>query len=126
MEHGGDCKWRLGHYRNERQLRILAVANQDSIKWPALRGTWQLWMEDNVSSFYKVLVYSMTLVGKDTEDNMHVNVYRKTAALQSTRSLTYVLQSCLVSNDIGFMQKSSLCHVSQSCKAPGKCKAFSQ
>lgn len=74
----------------------------------------------------EVLVCSMTLVSKDTEDNVHASVYRKTAALQSRESLTYVLLSCLVSNDIGFMQKSSLCHVSQSCKAPGKCKAVSQ
>lgn len=74
----------------------------------------------------EILVCNMTLVSKDTEDNVHASIYRQTAAPQSTKNLTYMLLSCLVSNYIGFMQKSSLCYVPQSCKAPGKCKAVSQ
>lgn len=74
----------------------------------------------------ETLVCGMTLVSRDTEDHVHASVCRETAALQSRNSFTHMFLSCLVSNDIGFMQKSSLCHVSQSCKAPGKCKAVSQ
>lgn len=74
----------------------------------------------------QVLVCSRILVSRDTEDNVYASVYRKVAALHSRKRLTYVLLSCLISNGIGFMQKSSLCHVAQSCKAPGKNKAVSQ
>lgn len=33
----------------------------------------------------EVLLCSMTLVSKGTEDNVHASVYRKTAALQSRK-----------------------------------------
>lgn len=74
----------------------------------------------------QVPVCSRILVSRDTEDNAYASVYRKAAALHSRKCLTYMLLSCLISNGIGFMQKSSLCHVAQSCKAPGKNEAVSQ
>lgn len=74
----------------------------------------------------QVLVSSRIMVSMGTEDNVYASVYRKAAALHSRKSLTHVLLSCLVSNGIGFMQKSSLGHVAQSCKAPGKSKTVSQ
>lgn len=74
----------------------------------------------------QVLVCSRILVSMNTEDNVYASVYRKAVAPHSRKSLTHMLLSCLVSNGIGFMQKSSPCHVAQSCKAPGKSKAVSQ
>lgn len=67
-----------------------------------------------------VLVCSSIMGGMDTEDNVYASVYREVTALNSRKGLTHMLSSCLVSNSIGFMQKSSLCHIAQSCKAPGK------
>ena len=102
---------RQEQYGTARQKRDLAAVDE---------GLHQQFLHD------QVLVCSRVLVSMDTEDNVYASVYRKAAALHSRKSLTYVLLSCLVSNGIGFMQKSSLCHVAQSCKAPGKSKAVSQ
>lgn len=75
---------------------------------------------------HQVLACSRILVSRDTEDDVYTSVHREAAALHGRRSLTYTLLSCLVSNGIGLMQKSSLCYVAQSCKAPGKIKPVSQ
>lgn len=70
------------------------------------------------------LVCSRTLMSMDTEDNVYAGKQLPCTA-EKRRSLTHMLLSCLVSNAVGFVQKSSLCHIPQSCKAPRKITAVS-
>lgn len=79
------------------------------------------WMKNYVSTFYKTKSWSETVYcGTWTPGNVYASIYRDVTTLNRRKGLTHMLLSCLVSNSIGFMQKSSLCHIAQSCKAPLK------